>query len=207
LDQLRPGDTLVVWKLDRLGRSLRHLVDTITELAERGIGSAASRRRYDTTTPGGKLLFHVLAALAEFERDLIREHTAAGLAGGQGLRPPGLSSFGAERPQLQVAREMYASGQYTMATIATTQGVNRARSRATSLALTAELARSVSGAWGWLKLEARSNSRSIFWVGGDLARPWPGTAARGAAGPVRRAARHRPMEVRLPATSLPLASH
>jgi hypothetical protein len=68
LDQLRPGDTLVVWKLDRLGRSLRHLVDTVTGLAERGIGFRSLQESIDTTTPGGKLIFHVFAALAEFER-------------------------------------------------------------------------------------------------------------------------------------------
>jgi DNA invertase Pin-like site-specific DNA recombinase len=77
LDQLRPGDTLVVWKLDRLGRSLRHLVDTITGLADRGVGFRSLQEAIDTTTPGGKLVFHVFAALAEFERDLIRERTAA----------------------------------------------------------------------------------------------------------------------------------
>jgi hypothetical protein len=75
LDQLRPGDTLVVWKLDRLGRSLRHLVDTVTGLADRGIGFRSLQEAIDTTTPGGKLVFHVFAALAEFERDLIRERT------------------------------------------------------------------------------------------------------------------------------------
>jgi DNA invertase Pin-like site-specific DNA recombinase len=67
LDQLRPGDTLVVWKLDRLGRSLRHLVDTVTGLAERGIGFRSLQEAIDTTTPGGKLVFHVFAALAEFD--------------------------------------------------------------------------------------------------------------------------------------------
>ncbi len=66
LDQLRPGDTLVVWKLDRLGRSLRHLVDTIAGLADRGVGFRSLREQVDTTTPGGKLVFHVFAALAEF---------------------------------------------------------------------------------------------------------------------------------------------
>src|SRR5512132_65721 len=78
LDQLRPGDILAVWKLDRLGRSLRHLVDTVTGLAERGIGFRSLQEAIDTTTPGGKLVFHVFAALAEFERDLIRERTSAG---------------------------------------------------------------------------------------------------------------------------------
>jgi DNA invertase Pin-like site-specific DNA recombinase len=75
LDQLRPGDTLVVWELDRLGRSLRHLVETVTGLADRGIGFRSLQEAIDTTTtttPGGKLVFHVFAALAEFERDLIR---------------------------------------------------------------------------------------------------------------------------------------
>ena len=126
LDQLRPGDTLVVWKLDRLGRSLRHLVDTVTRLAERGIGFRSLQEAIDTTTPGGKLVFHVFAALAEFERDLIRERTTAGLAaararGRHGGRPSVLNGH-----KLQVAQEMYASGQYTVATIAKTLEVSRA---------------------------------------------------------------------------------
>jgi len=126
LDQLRPGDTLVVWKLDRLGRSLRHLVDTVTGLAERGIGLRSRQEAVDTTTPGGKLVFHVFAALAEFERDLIRERTVAGLAvararGRHGGRPPVLAAH-----KLQVAQELSASGQYTVSTIATTLGLSRA---------------------------------------------------------------------------------
>ena len=126
LDQLRPGDTLVVWKLDRLGRSLRHLVDTVTGLADRGVEFRSLQEAIDTTTPGGKLVFHVFAALAEFERDLIRERTSAGLAAARargrcGGRPSVLSGH-----RLQVAREMYASGQYTVAAIATTLGVSRA---------------------------------------------------------------------------------
>jgi hypothetical protein len=80
LDQLRPGDTLVVWRLDRLGRSLGHLVDTVTGLAERGIGFRSLQESIytttTTTTPGGKLVFHVFAALAEFERDLVRDQDA-----------------------------------------------------------------------------------------------------------------------------------
>jgi DNA invertase Pin-like site-specific DNA recombinase len=126
LDQLRPGDTVVVWKLDRLGRSLRHLVDTVTGLAERGIGFRSLQEAIDTTTAGGKLVFHVFAALAEFERDLIRERTSAGLAaararGRHGGRPSVLTGH-----KLEVAREMYTSGQYTVAAIATTLGVSRA---------------------------------------------------------------------------------
>ena len=79
LDFLRPGDTLVVWRLDRLGRSLRHLIDTVTALSQRGIGFKSLTEQIDTTTPSGKLVFHVFGALAEFERDLIRERTQAGL--------------------------------------------------------------------------------------------------------------------------------
>ena len=126
LDQLRPGDTLVVWKLDRLGRSLRHLVDTVTSLADHGIGFRSLQEAIDTTTPGGKLVFHVFAALAEFERDLIRERTAAGLAaararGRRGGRPSVLTAH-----KLRVAQEMYRSGEYSVATIAKTLGVSRA---------------------------------------------------------------------------------
>jgi DNA invertase Pin-like site-specific DNA recombinase len=75
----RKGDTIVVWKLDRLGRSLRHLVETLAALRDREIGFRSLQESLDTTTSGGKLVFHVFAALAEFERDLIRERTRAGL--------------------------------------------------------------------------------------------------------------------------------
>src|SRR5215470_16213287 len=74
------GDTLIVWRLDRLGRSLKHLIETISRLQEQGIGFRSVQESIDTTTSGGKLIFHVFGALAEFERDLIRERTLAGLA-------------------------------------------------------------------------------------------------------------------------------
>lgn len=76
---LRHGDVLVVWKLDRLGRSLKHLIETVTKLQERNVGFISLTESIDTTTPGGKLIFHIMGALAEFERDLIRERTHAGL--------------------------------------------------------------------------------------------------------------------------------
>jgi DNA invertase Pin-like site-specific DNA recombinase len=96
LSHLRSGDTLVVWRLDRLGRSLRHLIDTIQALSDRGVGFKSLQESIDTTTPGGKLVFHVFGALAEFERDLIRERTNAGLKaararGRKGGRPKSLS--------------------------------------------------------------------------------------------------------------------
>src|SRR5262249_2279042 len=80
LTYLRRGDTLVVWKLDRLGRSLAHLIEVVRGLEGQGVGFKSLRESIDTTTPGGKLIFHVFGALAEFERDLIRERTSAGLA-------------------------------------------------------------------------------------------------------------------------------
>jgi DNA invertase Pin-like site-specific DNA recombinase len=92
LQFLRAGDALVVWRLDRLGRSLQHLIETISKLQQRAIGFKSLTENIDTTTPGGKLIFHVFGALAEFERDLIRERTQAGLAaararGRRGGRP------------------------------------------------------------------------------------------------------------------------
>jgi DNA invertase Pin-like site-specific DNA recombinase len=126
LDQLRPGDTLVVWKLDRLGRSLRHLVDTVTGLADRDVGFRSLQESIDTTTPGGKLVFHVFAALAEFERDLVRERTSAGLAAARARGRHGDRPWVMTTHKLQVAQEMFASGQYTVAAIAKTLGVSRA---------------------------------------------------------------------------------
>ena len=78
-EQLRPGDVLVVWRLDRLGRSLRHLIDLMAELETEKVGFQSLQESIDTTTPGGKLVFHIFGALAEFERNLIRERTRAGL--------------------------------------------------------------------------------------------------------------------------------
>jgi DNA invertase Pin-like site-specific DNA recombinase len=76
---VREGDTLVVWRLDRLGRSLNHLIETITNLNNRKIGFMSIQENIDTTTSGGKLIFHIFGALAEFERDIIKERTQAGL--------------------------------------------------------------------------------------------------------------------------------
>ncbi len=80
LDQARPGDAVVVWRLDRLGRSLRHLIETVADLERRSVAFVSLTEQIDTSTPGGKLVFHLFGALAEFERDLIRERTLAGLA-------------------------------------------------------------------------------------------------------------------------------
>lgn len=77
---LQPGDTLVVWKLDRLGRSLSHLMRTIDDLKNRGIHFESITEKFDTSTPAGELLFHVIGALAQFERQMTRERVRAGLA-------------------------------------------------------------------------------------------------------------------------------
>ncbi len=96
LSRLRSGDVLVIWKLDRLGRSLKHLVTLTNDLLERQIGLVSLNDPIDTTTPQGRLIFNIFASLAEFERDLIRERTQAGLQaararGRKGGRPRGLS--------------------------------------------------------------------------------------------------------------------
>jgi DNA invertase Pin-like site-specific DNA recombinase len=127
LAYLRPGDTLVVWRLDRLGRSLKHLIEVVALLAERGIGFKSLTEQIDTTTPGGKLVFHVFGALAEFERDLIRERTHAGLAaararGRLGGRPKKLG----DAKQLELARTLYKDGKTDITTICATLGISRA---------------------------------------------------------------------------------
>ena len=107
LAYVRPGDTLVVWRLDRLGRSLPHLITTMTGLEERGIGFKSLTENIDTTTSGGKLIFHIFGALAEFERNLIRERTTAGLMaararGRTGGRPKVLTG-----KKLSIAQDLY----------------------------------------------------------------------------------------------------
>lgn len=96
LKEARPKDVIVIWKLDRLGRSLKHLVDLVAELNERDIGLRSLNDPIDTTTAQGRLVFNIFASLAEFEREIIRERTNAGLAaararGRKGGRKPGLS--------------------------------------------------------------------------------------------------------------------
>ena len=126
LSHLRAGDTLIVWRLDRLGRSLAHLIDTIRDLQERGVGFRSLQEQIDTTTSGGKLIFHVFGALAEFERDLIRERTHAGLAAARARgrlfgRPKVLTP-----QQVKQLRSLAQDDRNTVAEICQTLGISKA---------------------------------------------------------------------------------
>jgi DNA invertase Pin-like site-specific DNA recombinase len=123
LDYMRSSDTLVVWKLDRLARSIKQLIETVEDMGERGIGLRSLTEAIDTTTAGGKLVFHVFAALAEFERGVIRERTKAGLEaararGKLGGRPPALKAS-----DLAAAKAMLRDPDITVAEVAKRLGV------------------------------------------------------------------------------------
>ncbi len=123
---IRKGDTLVVWKLDRLGRSLKHLIQVLNQLDERGVYFKSVQESLDTSTPGGKLIFHVFGALAEFERDIIRERTMAGLAsararGRKGGRPRKLS-----KKQVEMAKKLKDDPTMPIEEICKTMGVSKA---------------------------------------------------------------------------------
>ncbi|MGO4599468.1 recombinase family protein [Terrabacter sp. 2RAF25] len=126
LDQLRPGDTIVVWRLDRLGRSLRHLIDAVQDLDARGVAFKSLTENIDTSTPGGRLVFHLFGALAEFERDLIRERTTAGLRAARARGRKGGRPTVWTPEKLKAARDMYESREHDVGTIARVVGVSRA---------------------------------------------------------------------------------
>jgi DNA invertase Pin-like site-specific DNA recombinase len=114
---LRAGDTLVVWRLDRLGRSLRHLIDTITELGNRGVGFKSLQENIDTTTSGGKLVFHIFGSMAEFEREIIRERTLAGLASARSRGRKGGCPKALSDKEIQQVWELYQSNALLVANI------------------------------------------------------------------------------------------
>src|SRR5712691_4930359 len=121
----RSGDTVIVWKLDRLGRSLKDLIETLNLLKERGIEFISLTEHIDTTTPGGKLIFHLMGTLAEFERDLIRERTNAGLAaararGRVGGRPRRVSDG-----KVALAQHLYQDPNHSVAEICSMLGISR----------------------------------------------------------------------------------
>ncbi len=126
LDCARHGDSLLVWRLDRLGRSLRHLIDVVRDLQGRGVALVSLTEQIDTSTPGGRLIFHVFGALAEFERDLIRERTLAGLAAARARGRTGGRPTVWTEDKISTARAMRASGDYDVTSIAKVLGVSRA---------------------------------------------------------------------------------
>lgn len=120
IQHLREGDLIIVWKLDRLGRSLRDLVNLISKFQDMGIGFRSLNDNIDTTTPTGKLTFHLFAALAEFERDIISSRTKAGLEaararGRKGGRPKGLSIKAQDKARL--AESLYTEKQRSISEI------------------------------------------------------------------------------------------
>jgi DNA invertase Pin-like site-specific DNA recombinase len=125
LGYVRAGDTLVVWRLDRLGRSLAHLIQTVTQLQERGVHFRSLQEQLDTATSGGKLVFHFFGALAEFERDLIRERTMAGLAAARARGRRG-GRRGLSPEKVRQLRTLAADKANKVADICKTLGVSRA---------------------------------------------------------------------------------
>jgi DNA invertase Pin-like site-specific DNA recombinase len=126
LEYCRKGDTLVVWKLDRLGRSLPHLIEVVTGMGDRSVEFQSIQEAIDTSTPSGRLTFHLMGAMAEFERDLIRERTNAGLAaararGRNGGRPQALSA-----DQVKVGKSLAANPDLSVNDICKTLGCSRA---------------------------------------------------------------------------------
>lgn len=113
-EQIRKDDILVVWKLDRLGRSLKHLIQVVSELNERGIGFKSLKESIDTTTNGGRLIFHIFGALAEFERGIIQERTKAGLNAARARGRLGGRPRKMNKEKIELAQTLYDSRTMTI---------------------------------------------------------------------------------------------
>lgn len=122
---LRPGDTLVAWRLDRLGRSLKHLIEAVTTLEEKGIGFRSVQEAIDTTTSSGKLVFHIFSALAEFERTLIRERTQAGMAAARARGRKGGRPLKLDGAKVRLLYQLYDGKEHTIAEICILVGIAR----------------------------------------------------------------------------------
>jgi DNA invertase Pin-like site-specific DNA recombinase len=125
---LREGDTLVVWKLDRLGRDLRHLVNTVHDLTTRGIGLkvlTGQGAAIDTTTPAGKLIFGIFAALAEFERELITERTRAGLQAARARGHAGGRPYSMTPAKIRLAMAAMGKPETNVAALCAELGISR----------------------------------------------------------------------------------
>ena len=125
LDYLRPDDQLVIWKLDRLGRSLQHLLETVKLLKDRGIDLLVLQEKIDTASSSGKLFFHMMGALAEFERDLIRERTLAGLEAARARGRTGGRKALLSLGQVEMARTLLKDPRNSVAEVCETLGVSR----------------------------------------------------------------------------------
>jgi DNA invertase Pin-like site-specific DNA recombinase len=126
LAYLRSGDTLVITRLDRLGRSVQNLVELVSGLGERGVELVVLTQGIDTTTPAGKMLFHVIASIAQFERDLIAERTREGLKAAKARGKLGGRKPAYTPQQAKVARDLKADGELTAEEIGRVIGVSRA---------------------------------------------------------------------------------
>lgn len=126
LEHLRSGDTLVVWRLDRLGRSLKHLIEQVALLRSREIGFRSLTEGIETETSGGRLVFHLLACLAEFERSVIQERTRAGLAAARARGRHGGRPALMDEKKTALAHRMHADPANSAADIARALGVSRA---------------------------------------------------------------------------------
>ena len=126
LNFMREGDVLVVWKLDRLGRSLKHLIETVLGLRLAQKGFRSLQENVDTNTSGGKLFFHIFGALAEFERDIIRDRTKAGLASARSRGRLGGRPSKMDAKKLKMARSLYADAKTQVAEICEGLGISRA---------------------------------------------------------------------------------
>ncbi len=123
---VRSGDTIVVWKLDRLGRSLKDLIETLNLLKDRGVDFISLTENIDTTTAGGKLIFHLMGALAEFERDLIGERTNAGLVAARARgRVGGRPRRWATNGKVALAQRLFADPHHSIPEICLTLGISR----------------------------------------------------------------------------------
>ncbi|MDQ6643005.1 MAG: recombinase family protein [Chloroflexota bacterium] len=125
LKECRAGDTLVVWKLDRLGRSLPHLVETVQALSSRRVGFKSLQEQIDTTTSAGNLIFHIFASLAEFERDLIRERTNAGLQAARARGRKGGRPKGGDQKKQKAALALKKDGSHSIREICEIVGISR----------------------------------------------------------------------------------
>ena len=126
LDIVRPSDTLVVWKLDRLGRSLQHLISVVDDLKEKDIFFRSLKENLDTSSSKGKLIFHIFGALAEFERDIIRERTMAGLAAARARGRVGGRPKIMDEGKVKLARTLMADNSRCVGEVCEILGVSKA---------------------------------------------------------------------------------